>query len=476
MLNKTYRYLIDSPTIMTWFSFGSKPISFLLLLPLILTKFSKPEIALWYLFSTFISFQILADFGFYNTFVRIISYSLSGGCNSVQDLVNLESKSRKIDKPNLTLTGDIIGTMKYVYGWLTLIAIIVLICCSPLLSRSINLTNKIEEGWFAWIFIIIGSTFNFAGRKFTNFLLGQNKVALVRKWEGVFSVAALVSNIVVVYWFQSLVLLVFTNQIWLVIGFFRNRYLANNNKYLSYSYFKSYKFNKEIFKITWPLAWKSGFSSFSSEGTSYISGIFYAQYGNAEQIAIYLFALRIMTIIRSFALAPFYSKIPLLSSLRGKNNVKMWEITAQRSMLIASFVMVVGIIGFGILGNYYFVAIKSSIKFPDKVLWLSLGFAFMLHRYGAMHTQLYTTLNKVNSHISDFISSIIMFAFWFIFHEKFAILVFPYGMIVSYLSFYVWYSAYFSYKHINMSVLKFEYKANLFPFILFFLYILFLLY
>lgn len=472
MFNKYFRFITNSSTIMTWFSLGAKPISFILLLPLILTRFSKEEIALWYLFSTFISLQALADFGFYNTFVRLISYSLSGGCNSAQDLVKIENTNRQVGTPNLKLAGEIVGTMSYIYNWLTLAAIIVLICCSPLLSHGINSTENIGEGWLAWSFIILGTTINFAGRKFSNFLLGQNEVALIRKWEGIFAIAALVSNIFVVYMFKSLLLLVFTNQIWLVINFFRNRYLANNNTKLSFRDFRIFKFNKEIFTIAWPLAWKSGVSSVCSEGTAYSSGIFYAQYGNSAQIGIYLIALRIIVIIRTFSLAPFYSKIPLLSYLRGKNDIKKWENTAQQSMLLANMVMVIGIISFSIIGKYYFTIIKSNISFPDNTLWLLLGFAFMLHRYGAMHTQLYSTLNKVNSHISDIISSIIMFAFWFAFYNRFGILVFPYGMIVSYLSFYVWYSGYFSYKHINISPLKFEYKANLLPFTLLFLYFL----
>lgn len=459
-----------SPTLMTLFSLGTKPLSFLLLLPLILTKFSSEVIALYYLLGTFISLQALADFGFYNTFVRFISFGLSGGCNEINDLTRIESVSRKIGLPNIALTGDIIGTMKKVYGILTAVVILLLIFLSPLLLKTINQIENPYEGWFSWVAIIIGSGFNFNGRKFSNFLLGQNKVALVRKWEGIFSLMAFISNLLVMYFYASIVLLIISNQFWLIVGFFRNRYLANSNNELRFSQFRDSKFNKDLFRITWPFAWKAGISSLGSQGTASASGIIYAQIGQAADVATYLFAVRVIMILRSFAQAPFYSKIPLLSSLRGKNEIQKWQSIAQRGMFLSNMIMVVGIIGFSVFGDFFLDAIGSNISFPGQLLWLSIGFAFMLHRYGGMHTQLYTTINKVNSHISDTVSAAIMILFWTFFHNRFGVIVFPIGMLIGYLGFYVWFAGYYSYKYIDISFYKFEIKANLIPFIIFFVY------
>ena len=67
-----------SPTFMTWFSFSAKSLSILVVLPLILGKFTTTEISLWFLFSILFCFQIIADLGFGSTFTRLISYAMAG--------------------------------------------------------------------------------------------------------------------------------------------------------------------------------------------------------------------------------------------------------------------------------------------------------------------------------------------------------------------------------------------------------------
>ena len=69
---------LHSPTFMTWFSFSAKSLSILVVLPLILSKFTTTEISLWFLFSILFGFQIIADLGFGSTFTRLISYAMAG--------------------------------------------------------------------------------------------------------------------------------------------------------------------------------------------------------------------------------------------------------------------------------------------------------------------------------------------------------------------------------------------------------------
>ena len=145
--------------------------------------------------------------------------------------------------------------------------------------------------------------------------------------------------------------------------------------------------------------------------------------------------------------------------------LEKWEQVAKQGMLRAYVVMASGIIGFALLGKPFFKLIGSNAEFPEMNLWLLLGLAFFSHRYGAMHTQLYTTVNKVNSHISDSISSVIMVSTWFLFNKSLDVYVFPIGMLASWLGFYVWYAAYYSYKEITSNPIRFEMKAVVFPFI-----------
>ena len=456
--------IFDSPTMMTLFSLASKSLSFVIITPFLLVNFTSEEIALWYLLGVFINLQALADFGFYNTFVRAIALALSGGCSSVHDLNKIEDKNRTVGRPNEELAGQVIGTMRRVYRILTVILLIALISCSPLLSKNIQETGNITEGWICWAVVILFSIINFLGRPYSNFLLAQNKVALVRKWEGIFNMIALIVNIIVVLTVDSLLLLVISNQIWIFVNLLRNRYLARTlEQGYKYQTFSQFEYDKNVMKIVWPLAWKAGLSSLTTQGVVSASGLIYAQFCPATAASSYLFAEKLFTSMRSFAQAPFYSKVPLLVTLRGQEKIQEWERVAQKGMFWATCIFVTGIIFCDILGETFFGLIKSNVQFPNHKLWLLMGWAYVLHRYGAMHTQLYTTINKVNSHISDIVSGVIMITVWVLLVDRLDVYVFPTGMLCGYLFFYIWFAGYFSYKVIESHPIKFEFRANMIP-------------
>ena len=69
------------------------------------------------------------------------------------------------------------------------------------------------------------------------------------------------------------------------------------------------------------LAWKNGVSGVLSIGLTNFTGLIYAQIGNTSSVNSYLLSLRVLTLLRDFSKAPFYSKIPLLSKLRAQNNI-----------------------------------------------------------------------------------------------------------------------------------------------------------
>lgn len=467
------RRVTESSTLMTLFSLSSKSLSFIIITPFLLSSFSPSEIALWYLLGLFVNMQALADFGFYNTFVRVIALALSGGCSSIADLNKIDNRTRIIATPNVQLAGEIIGTMKKVYIGLSLLLFVILLAVSPTLSNNVYQLSNPTEGWISWGVVIIFSIVNFLGRPYSNFLLSLNKVALVRRWEGIFNTIAIFVNIFIVLTTKSLLLLVLTNQIWILANVLVNKYLCEHTGSYKLSFFQHFKYNKDVMHSVWPLAWRAGLSSVTTQGIVSASGLIYAQFCDAASASSYLFAEKLYNALRSFAQAPFYSKIPYLVSLRGKNELGKWTQTAQRGMILASSLMVLGIVGLDLFGEPIFKFIKSNIDFPDRLLWLLLGWAYLLHRFGAMHTQLYTTTNRVNSHISDLIAGIIMVSVWILFVNKLDVYVFPVGMLCGYLGFYVWFAGYYSYKVMVSSPLSFEQRANLLPFSILLLYSIF---
>ena len=78
----------DSPTITTWGSYSTSTLNFIFVLPLLLTRLSTAEIALWYLFKSIMDLLPSADLGFGATFTRVIAYAMGG----INDLININCK------------------------------------------------------------------------------------------------------------------------------------------------------------------------------------------------------------------------------------------------------------------------------------------------------------------------------------------------------------------------------------------------
>lgn len=466
----------DSPTLMTWLSYSTKAISLFGVLPLILKKFSAEDIILWYLLFTIISLQSIADFGFRQTFSRLISYAFGGA--SKDEVFNLTRKLQYTNnsKPNLTFLGEIISNMKYIYIWLTVILFVLMATFGTWsMIKPINESSDISASWYAWLTVLFISCISFYGKIYVNFLEGIFKVAMVRRIETFTSVGSIFSSILVMVWAPTLLNMIIVNQVWVLLIVIRDWYLCrrvDEGLYLLVS--KRLHFNKEMFLKIWQPAWRSGISGLMSVGLTSLSGLLYAQVGNTNDVAAYLLALRIINQIKEISMAPFYSKIPLLAMYRVKNDLNSLVKLVTRAMFLSHLVFVVGFIIAGLFFNPLLKLLGADVGFIPQPLWVLIGFAFFMHRFGAMHMQVYLSTNHIISHIADGVSGIIYIISSVILSNYIGIYAIPVGMLVGYVGFYSWYAAKYSYSSIGVGFLKFESKTSLIPILVFLFYIIFL--
>ncbi len=455
----------NSPTLNTWLGFGVQTLSLVVVLPLVLKQFSTAEIALWYLFSSMISLQSIIDFGFSNTFVRVIAFSI-GGATQIKDLRYCKNENKN-GEPNWSLMKRILGTMNVLYLLLAFGSFLILLAFGSFaMAKSISLIQNPLNGWLSWFIIAFISSLTFYGRIFSNYLLGINKVALTNRWIAISSLGRIFTSFIVLIANGNILELVIANQGWNIIRVIINRYLSKTTMDKKYNELTSLHFDRSIFKAVWPAAWRGGISGLVSNGLAQLTGVLYAQIGEVENVASYLLGLRLINTIKSVALAPFYSKIPLIARLRAENNIDKLYSSAKRGMLLSYLTFVIGFIIVGVLGNYLLTLIGSNAQFPPKLLWSLFGIAFFLHRFGGMHMQLYISTNHVISHIADGVTGIIFVISVILLLKPMGVYAFPVSMIIGYLSFYCWYSAKFSYQLIKEPFIVFEMKTSVFPFIL----------
>ncbi len=461
---------------MTWLSYSTKALILLGILPLVLKKFSPSEYVIWNLFATIISLQTLADFGFRQTFTRIISFAF-GGATSI-DVITIENSNSVTSNAecNEVLLSSIMVCMRFIYKWLSLIALFIISIVGTLSLKSpISKAPDQLNIWIAWSLIAVTTFFSFYAKMYMNFLEGLNQIALVRRVETFTSLGSIISSIFVLVWFPTLLNLVIVNQFWVLVVSFRDYYLAknvNSSLYLRISK-NSKNLDKSLLKKIWGTAWKSGVGGLMSAGVTNSISLIYAQIGNTSDVAAYLLAIRIITQIRDISMAPFYSKLPLLVIFRVKNDLPSLISLVKKGMRLSHIVFFLGFIFVTVFIQPLLKIVHSEVGFVSMNLWFLLAFAFFTVRFGAMHLQVYLSTNHIISHIVESVSGLLFITTSYLLANVLNIYAIPVGMIVGYGLFYCWYSAFHSYKSIGSSCWTFE-KSVSFPVLLaFFLFFLF---
>ncbi|MFZ5947119.1 MAG: hypothetical protein ACOYU5_04045 [Stygiobacter sp.] len=463
------KHVSNSPTLTTFASYATRTISVLIVLPLILSRFSIEEITAWYLFATFIGMQILIDMGFSPTFTRVIAYA-SGGVDELSDNRSI-SKTSGTDTPNWMMIEKIWNTMRVVFLRLTFVAFFLLLFVGTWsLVKPLSLLQDSFSGWLSWAVIVLVTSLSVWNGSYISFLQGMNKVAIQKRSEAIISLLSIFTSFFVLLLGGRLFALVLANQVWVLINIGWNRYLCRTIEPKLFTIWKKFKIHSDVFSVVWPSAWRSGVGGVMAQGVVQATGIIYAQFGTAASVSSYLLALRFIQIVSLFSQSPFYSKLPLMAKLRAEGKIGEQITVAQRGMFLAYWIYAIGFIGIGLLVHPALKHIGSHAEFVPSNLWALIGITFFIERYGAMHIQLYSTTNRIIWHIANGISGIINIIFVFLTYSSFGVYSFPLGILVSYVSYYCWYAAMHSYREFRINVVQFESKTILLPFLSLILY------
>lgn len=450
-------HLWNSPTCMTWGSYFARSLNLILVLPILLRLFSSEEIALWLIFTTIISLQAIFDIGLTPTFSRVIAYAMAGA--EIDDLKIMKGKGETKSNylPNWKTIESICSNMQICF---LILSFIVFLCLITLGTFSVMKPIAVAGGsrslWIAWWIIVVASSIILFGYKYFSYLQGLNHIALLRRWEILTSLGSTFTICFVLFLGGRILEVVAAHQAWRVLNVLINSFLAAKVNNAKYRTFKTKQFNDKVFDAIWPSAWRSGLGIFLTRGTIYASGLVYAQLGNTTDIASFLLGLNLIYKLRDFSNAPFYTKLPVLNRLKASNNEKILLKTAQRGMFLSHLTFVVGFIALGLFGRQFLNIIHSNVEFPSDMLWFLLGFALLIQKYGAMHLHLYSTTNHIIWHKANFIFGVIYIAFSILLYKSFSFYAFPISMVIGFLFFYSWYSAFHSYKEFRLDFWIFE--------------------
>lgn len=463
--DRTFARWWNSPTLNTWASFAARSLSLVLILPLLLRIFPPDELAVWYVLATLISCQMLAELGFGPTFVRVIAYAM-GGARDIREAMAGTQGAR--GGPDFHHLAEIIATMRRVYRWLTLLLAVGLLVAGTLaLRRPLNALAEPRDGWISWLLVWCTTVVSFRGNFYSAWLQGINEIALLRRWEALAALAAILSSFVVLQLGGRLLALVVSTQFWAVANVLRNWWLSRRclNRWLAVH--PRVSFSPTVFAAVWPSAWRSGIGTLMSQGVLQGTSLIYAQSSDGAAVAGYLLAVRLQQAIASMANAPFYSKLPRFNRWWAEGRKAEMVEAAGRAMRLTLFVFVLPVILLLFWGPDLFHMLGSRTPFPSAAVWWVLGAALLVERYAAMHLQLYSTSNHIVWHIANGGTGTLTLVSAALLFQWLGLLGIPLGLLLGNILFYAPYTAALNHRTFPIRLRTFDLKYALLPALVF---------
>ena len=444
-----------SPTLMTWLSFAARSGGLLLVTPLILRNFSPAQTSLWFLFLTISSLLMMADFGFGPSFVRAISYARGGRRT-------LESGSDLLDGPNQPLLGSIYRALLKSYTRLSLIGGVLGAGLGTwAVMKPVSELADAREGWAAWGIVLVASIGIFRNNAYSNWLQGLNLVARVRRAEAFLALGTTLFTALVVFATHSFLWAVVAAQTGTLLSSLMIRRLGRSTAPTAKE--TSPETEKAVMAFIWPAAWRSGVGVLMSNAIIQASGVIYAQMAPPSQVAPYLLAMRILSMITQISMAPFYSKIPHFASLYAADRRPELIRDVQKGMARAHWVYVAGILGVAWTVQPLLHLIGSKISFVSPALWLFMGLAFFIERMGAMHLQFYSLSNHILWHIANGVAGSIYLVVSILLLPHIGVAAFPAGIVAGYAGFYTWFAMRLVCRHYQLNAWGYEKTSSLVP-------------
>jgi hypothetical protein len=445
-------YLYSSPVFTSWGNILTKGGNIVLVLPLILTTFNTLEIKLWFVFQLLFSLKDILDFGLVGNFSRSYAYAYAGS-----ESLNKRAVASP-NKPNTSLLSSIHYVSRITYIKVALICFILFLGLGTLgVYSTINEFSNSSSNWLSWLIICLITPITLYGNLYVSFLNGINKVAVVKRWDTLFSLLLVLSSLLILVLQPSILALVTVTYFWHLMTMIRNYYLSRK-------YIFSYKMNSTkpddeniVTNEIYPLAIKDFIGGISGFGFQKILDLVLVNITSTEIITPYLFANRLMEKLNYLSGVPFFTKIPYfatdfvkLISIKYRQNIK-------NGMLFSYLTLIMGVIFIGIYDTQLIALIKSNVLFVSTSLWIAMSIFAVIERYTAMHAQQYTiSENKIITHIGLPITGILTIIFVSVTYDLIGLISIPISGIIAYLLFYSWFAGHKSYKAMRVNFFQFE--------------------
>lgn len=456
----------SSPTANTWMSLFSRSASLVLVLPLILRKFSEAEAGVWFVFSAVLAVQGVIGFGFSPSFARLLAYARAGA--EVEDMRDLRANRPLQGSPgiNWTAIDRLMSCMIRVFAGLGAISLVLMASVGTwAVWRPISLTGHAWAVWAAWGAMAAGASLGFWTALYTAVLQGMDRLTDWRRAETVLSLGSITSAFLVLLAGGGILAVTLTFQAWGVTGLLTYRRLCRRALAGRFEQLGRRTFERVVFGVVWNSAWKSGLTSILTYGLVQSTGVIQAQTGTPAATATYNFMLRVVTVIAQVVQAPFLTKMPELARLRALGDLARQRALIRRGIRLTHWSIALAVAGVAVGMPLGLKWIGSRSVVFDPILWSFFATNLFFERHGGMLHQIRNLTNQPMEHIGMVGYFGCNVTLMLLLHATFGMYTFPLAMLGTQLIFAVWFNGAIAYSVLEQRAWEFERDLSFPPFL-----------
>lgn len=394
----------QSATATTWLNQAVTPLRLLILTPLVLSRFTKVELDVFYLITSanllFAVFQArLSD-----TFVKMLAYAF-GGASDLSAWKPGKKPSKQGNEPSWELFGRCYSTLA---GLQYVAALPALAFGLGTGLWSIGLLTDWDPAmrylWLALAIAVVGNALDIITARYKNAHTAMNRVAFCNRAQTITSVAMIVTNSLAVQLGYGLVFITSITAIYtLLLRIYLKTTLPvalkKNNKII---------IDRQIFGWAWPVLWRGMIAVMATLGAQRSVGLFLAATQIPGLTAQFLFSRNILLTIQKTSCAPLVSQVPKFSKMLGQDKRSGMVREAMDRIGLSNVIMLFGILGAGITVPFLMEQIGSQIEFLGGSAWWALGGAFAVLQILLNMGMVYNVTNRQALYIRSVMAAVIV--------------------------------------------------------------------
>ncbi len=458
-----FKRILNSPTIMSWSAQFTRFGSIVLVMPLIITKYSPIEISFWLLIGNIIGFALLADSGFGSALVRAVSYFRAGETSLPRTREEYDSREQFANlEPNIEKLRDLLATTRPIYFILGAISVILLLVGTFIFRNVFTMAGNRIDFWIAYLLLIPLCYLMIMTIRWSSFMQGLNQIAKEARVSTLIEVIRIIIFTVFLSFRMPPMYLVITMFFsamarYIYVRSFVTRWFRQHN--YEVSGFKI--FDRNIFRSLWAQTWRLAGIFWGNYMVEYGNSFLMAQIQDVKLMTSFLFTTNIMTWIANFSRTPFYANVPTIYKLGAEKNFPEMRMQATRYMFLGIVIMAGAFLFIGLAGNPLLDfldthnILNAETRFIGTLIFTIMALTLFLDMHSSLHAGIYTSTNHIPFLLPSLVSGLIIVVTGYFILPVYGLIGLILLRFLVQLSFNNWYAMSLSLKLLNWPFKKY---------------------